>query len=217
MSWPGEKQRHSMSSRGVRTAEECYNMGTYGTDTKSDMALTAVMTGNDQRPYGIGIAVRNERGYSPFYKGDLWFKTYHEAQDYAKDYNEKMGLTERESMEIVLTTMRASGVVEKKPVRWDTVQKLLKYKIAQKEIEYMKTARADLPGTQYNEVLGDAVGEDGDEYVFNHLVDNLYKDSSWEELIELAELHNIKHDKEFIDEIGLEGATWDDIESRRDS
>lgn len=98
-----------MSSRGVRTAEECYKMDARG-DRQPDVALTAVMTGNDQKPYGVGVAEQGVPGYSPFYKGDLWFKSYIEAQKYAKNYNEKMGLTEKEAMMIVLSSMRADGI-----------------------------------------------------------------------------------------------------------
>ena len=109
MTWPGEKQRHAMSSRGVRTAEDNYKMGARG-DRKPDVALTAVMTGDDDKPYGVGVAEQNVQGYSPFYKGDLWFKTYQEAVTYADDYNKKMGLTPKEAYMIVASSMRASGI-----------------------------------------------------------------------------------------------------------
>lgn len=54
--------------------------------------------------WGLGIAVENEPGYNPL--EGKFFDTRDEAQSFADDLNKYLKLSEREAMEIIITTMR---------------------------------------------------------------------------------------------------------------
>ena len=103
MTWKGEGRRHGLAAKGISTTE---NKERTNKTYDRPIAMTAVMTDDYDKPYGIGIAEQDRSGYAPMYKGDLWFKTYEEAVKYADERNESMGLTKKEAWEIVASSMR---------------------------------------------------------------------------------------------------------------
>lgn len=51
----------------------------------------------------IGIVKAGEKGYFPT---DWRFPTYEAAQEYAKEYNQKLGVSEQDAIKMVLQSMR---------------------------------------------------------------------------------------------------------------
>lgn len=65
-----------------------------------DRCVTALV---DDHGAFIGIVKEGDRGYYPT---DWRFKTYADAEAYAKEFNEKLGVTEKQAIEMVLRSMR---------------------------------------------------------------------------------------------------------------
>lgn len=65
-------------------------------------AFTAVIR---KEGYMIGRADYGIRGYTPIRVDGVSFETYEAAKEYAKEQNGRMGLSEKEAMEIVFNTM----------------------------------------------------------------------------------------------------------------
>lgn len=69
--------------------------------TMGNFAYTAVMRGDK---WGLGVAVRDESGY---YQTDLpTYDTVEAAEAHADILNERMGLSEKEAIRIVASSMR---------------------------------------------------------------------------------------------------------------
>jgi hypothetical protein len=57
--------------------------------------------------YGLGLATRDEAGYR--LETLISFETWEGAQEYAAAMNRRMGLTDEEATEIVLSSMRVAA------------------------------------------------------------------------------------------------------------
>lgn len=66
------------------------------------MCLTAIVRADG---FIVGLVREGERGYYPM-ESYGHFKTYEEAQSFADNYNEKLGVPPKEACEIVLRSMR---------------------------------------------------------------------------------------------------------------
>ena len=71
------------------------------------IAVTGIC--RDGGGYGLGIAAEGEPGYWPF-RERLSFATYEAACAEARRINTMLGLTEREAVAVILSSMRAQNV-----------------------------------------------------------------------------------------------------------
>lgn len=82
------------------------------------------------KTYGGYVASRvieSEPGHEPVYLGDhkvAWGETLEEAQDAARRANERFGLTEKDVLEIRLSSMQASGMFKDDAISLDDGRKV---------------------------------------------------------------------------------------------
>jgi hypothetical protein len=69
-------------------------------EKKAELCVTGLV---DEKGGFIGIVKAGERGYYPT---EWRFPTYEAAQAYAKEYNQKLGVTEKDAIKMVLQSMR---------------------------------------------------------------------------------------------------------------
>jgi hypothetical protein len=72
-------------------------------------AFTAVITGDDEFPYGLGVAVENEPGYYPIPAHWAHSTEYERMCNHADVLNAQLGMTPRQSMKIIASSMKGSG------------------------------------------------------------------------------------------------------------
>lgn len=68
-------------------------------------AFVAVLVENLPFPWGIGIAVENERGYNPVDSKLFNWDSHSAAEDFVDAMNRHIGLSRREALDLVVTTM----------------------------------------------------------------------------------------------------------------
>jgi hypothetical protein len=77
--------------------------GTY--DTKEYAYVAVTRDGAKGKPFGIGIAVLDEQGYTPIEGGLFEFDSYDSASAFANGMNKHIGLNEHAAVRIVVSTM----------------------------------------------------------------------------------------------------------------
>jgi hypothetical protein len=74
-------------------------------DTKEYAYVAVTRDGKNDKPFGVGIAVLDEPGYTPIDGGLFQFDKYDEASAFAAGMNKHIGLNENAAVRIVASTM----------------------------------------------------------------------------------------------------------------